>query len=110
LAAIYGQKLDELAGRSPPPSELERELAAKTAQMMKELDERDRPILEAMASARAAETASNQADLVESVAQRRPVEQPVAEQSASRRTWQLQAVIGGLLLCLVGWMWRQRAR
>lgn len=110
LAAIYGQKLDELAGRSPPPSELERELAAKTAQMMKELDERDRPILEAMASARAAEAASNQADLVESEAQRTPVEQPVAEQSAFRRTWRLQAVIGGLLLCLVAWMWRQRAR
>lgn len=114
LAAVYGQHLNELAGRSPPPSELERELAAKTAQMMKELDERELPLLEAFAAARAAEAASNQAAMATALPTSSPANSSELPAEAAppnhHRTWWVQVSMGGLLLLLLGWKWHRRAR
>lgn len=107
FAAMYHQKLDELTGRSPPPSELERELSAKTAQIMKELDERDRPLLEAFAAARAAEAASNQAAMATASptsSSENSLDLPAeAAPPNHHRSWWAQVLLGGLLLLLLGW-------
>ena len=103
LMAAYQQHLDKLAGRSLPLTDIEKELATRSDQGLKEAMERQRQSMEAQA--REAALTDVPAAPPRPVAPQLQVETDVPSRRPLR--WPLLAV-GAAVLAVLGWLWRRR--